>query len=157
MRPRVRQAAYAGMAVLLGGTFLSLPACSDDGSVGPGLRDARAVVHGTATNDGEPAGGVEVTVTPFNATCQEVLLGGAAPTVETDAEGAYSVTIEREILGSGVDVCPEVGFLPPAGSGMVERTIEGDPQNLVELRALDAGNGVDSLAVDVDLAPDQSS
>lgn len=157
MKPRVRETVYAGMAVLLGGALLSLPACSDDGSVGPGLRDARAVVHGTVTNDGEPATGVEVTVTPFDASCQEVLLGGAAPTVETGPDGAYSVAIEREILGSSVGVCPTVDFAPPAGSGMVDRTIEGDPQNLVELRALDAGEGVDSLVVDVDLALDQTS
>lgn len=156
MKPRVRQAVYAGMAALLGGALLALPACSDDSSTGPGLRDARAVVHGTVTNDGEPAAGVEVTVTPFSSNCQDVLLGGAAPTVETDPDGAYSVAIEREILGSSVDVCPEVDFLPPAGSGMVEHTVEGDPQNLVELRALDAGDGVDSLVVDVDLAPDQT-
>lgn len=157
MNSRVREAVYAGVAVLLGGAFLALPACSDDGSVGPDLRDARAVVHGTVTNDGEPAAGVEVTVTPFDAVCQEMLLGGAAPTVETDPQGSYSVSIEREILGSSVEVCPEVDFVPPAGSGMVERTIEGDPQSLVELRAVDAGDGVDSLAVDVDLAPDPSS
>lgn len=157
MKPRVRQTVYAGMAVLLGGTLLSLPACSDNGTVGSGLRDARAVVYGTVTNDGEPAAGVQVTVTPFSATCQEVLLGGAEPTVETDPEGAYSVAIEREIVGSSVDVCPDVDFEPPAGSGMVERTIEGDPQNLVELRALDGGEGVDSLVVDVDLAFDQTS
>lgn len=156
MKPRVRQTVYAGMAVLLGGALLALPGCSDS-AVGPDLRDARAVVHGTVTNDGDPAAGVEVTVTPFNAVCQEMLLGGAAPTVETDPQGSYSVSIEREIVGSSVEVCPEVEFEPPAGSGMVEQTIEGDPQNLVELRAVDAGNGVDSLAVDVDLAPDQTS
>lgn len=156
MKPRVRQTVYTGMAVLLGGAFLVLPGCSDS-AIGPDLRDARAVVHGTVTNDGEPAAGVEVTVTPFNAVCQEMLLGGAAPTVETDPQGSYSVSIEREILGSSVEVCPEVDFVPPAGSGMVEQTIEGDPQTLVELRAVDAGDGVDSLAVDVDLAPDQTS
>lgn len=115
------------------------------------------MVHGTVTNDGEPAAEVEVTVTPYNAVCQDELLGGAAPTVETDPDGAYSVAIEREILGSSVDICPEVDFVPPAGSGMVEVTIEGDPQNLVELRAVDAASGVDSLVVDVDLAPEQTS
>lgn len=153
MKHRATKLAYLGLTVLAGGVLVVLPGCSDSSSGpgdGGGLRDARAIVYGTVEGNGQPAADVEVTVTPRNSACERELLGGAAPTVTTDAEGGYRVVIEREIVGSTVTICPEVEFVVPSGSGLSNETIVGR-DDLVELR--DVSTGADSVRIDADLTP----
>lgn len=155
-RSSLRQIAHAGAAVIVSGLVLAVPACSDSsGPDGGNLRQARAVVYGTVTGNGEAAAGVEVTVTPYTATCEQQLLGGAEPAVTTDSEGRYRVVVQREIVGSSVTACPEVEFQPSAGSGLAEETLtaQENSDKLFDLRDVNAGIGIDSVAVDADLTP----
>lgn len=141
-----------GLTALLAGGFLVLPACSDSSGPGSGIRDARAVVYGTVTGNGEPAADVEVTVTPYGSSCEQVLLGGAEPSVTTGSDGGYRVVIEREIVGTSVTICPVVAFEPLPASGFASRDTVAEDR-LFDLRAVDAGIGVDSVAVNADLTP----